>query len=262
LTTDNKIILGVKGILPVDEIKSIFNKNPLNNKFFSELIHDESVIYESLICESRIYKYYHVEKSESLEKLAEEIFLRNCVSFLEKKIDNLVLYSEVPSDGIYRSDGIYHTKKTPLDEIYDKCINIGLPELMAKGFVNAMEKYKKDNFNESKICCILNIDSESKMSFVYGDGENNENELVFYEYFDDIISRKLSGSKIMMEIMTTNFAQEYTKSLTIAVKKAEEQKAFENISITIYGKLIVFGHDKTYGPYNIDIQEIIYTNIN
>jgi len=144
----------------------------------------------------------------------------------------------------------------PMKDAYYKQMEL-LPQLLAPAFVNAMEKYRKDSLNE-KICCILNIDRKAKVSFFYGDNENMDKGTPFYEHFDEVLSETLKGTKILMEVITRNWTKHFARCLQIAAKLAEEQKAFDNISITIYGKLIIYGHEKRYGPYNIDIVEVIY----
>jgi hypothetical protein len=117
LTDDNKIILGVDGYLPtlyIEKLKNIFNEKHLNNEFFSELVYDED--------NSRLYKYYNVmHDTKSDQYIAEQVYLRNCVHFLEKKIDALILDEDITKelDKEYESKRKYreNRKKGIIEEV-------------------------------------------------------------------------------------------------------------------------------------------------
>jgi hypothetical protein len=142
--------------------------------------------------------------------------------------------------------------KEELKKIYFETANNELPKILANGFLQALQKYKKDNSGENEFCCILDIGKRSKMVFVYGDGsdcENANDEMVFYKFPCDEILYKC---KLMVEaIDTLNLGQESSHWLTDAVALAENENVFNKLSVTIYGNV-------QYGKIELDV---IYENI-
>lgn len=138
-----------------------------------------------------------------------------------------------------------HIEKTTKE--YFSIANKELPQILAMGFVKAMEKY--DRKKSKEICCILDIDSkQSQMVFVYGDGsdcKNTKDESVFFVYPCDDTLKKCKA--LAGEIKTLNVGQESAHWLSHAMELAKRKGAFKGLSrITVYG-------DIQYGEYELDV---------
>jgi hypothetical protein len=136
---------------------------------------------------------------------------------------------------------------------YFEMSNYILPKELAMGFVNAMDAYRKNKIVGSSICCIADISRKgSKLVFVIGDGGDcgsPDDEFVFYvQKYDG----NLAKSRAMVEaIDTLNIGQESGHWLTDAIMIADDQGAFRDIPLEIFGNY-------NYGDADLDV---LFTNM-
>jgi hypothetical protein len=117
--------------------------------------------------------------------------------------------------------------------------------MLALGFVKAMEKIKKKNSKQKiELCCIVDTENSS-LVFAYGDEcEDREDDNVFYAYKCKEPFTKCAD--LVEAISTLNVGQESTHWLTDAIALAQQQEAFQNIDIEIFGSYM-------YDAYDMDV---------
>jgi hypothetical protein len=164
-----------------------------------------------------------------------------------KKIESLM-------DNVEKEHGV-SPYKTPnpyfgqdeevLKKQYFSLANHELPEMLALGFVKAMEKIKKKNSKQKiELCCVVDTEN-SCLVFAYGDEcEDKEDDNVFYTHK---CKEPFTKCADMVEaISTLNIGQESSHWLTDAIALAQQQEAFLNINVEILGSYM-------YGEYDMDV---------
>jgi hypothetical protein len=125
----------------------------------------------------------------------------------------------------------YERLEDSLKEEYFSLANHKLPELIASGFVRAIDQFKKKYINEcSEIHCNVDIEKPA-LVFTFGDDSEDDRDCFVYRCGKTIIK----CAEMAEAISTLVVGQECCHWLTAALAIAEKQGVFDGINIEISG---------------------------